>query len=88
MRTALELVQEDVSLHKVRIVSDSMSTLQRIQYLYPCQQVGSSDENKIIDAQASLTERGCDLTFSCCPSHCGARVNELADVAAKEGTAV
>ena len=30
---------KDVSLHKVRIVSDSMSTLLRIQSLHPSQQV-------------------------------------------------
>ena len=58
MRTTHKLVQEDVSLHKVRIVSDSMPTLQRIRYLHPCQQVDNSDENEILDALTTPTERG------------------------------
>ena len=86
MQTALKLVQEDVSLNKVRIVSDSMSTLQRTQNLHPSQQVANSDENKILDALASLTDIECHLTFTMCPNHSGIHGNELADVAAKEGT--
>ena len=85
---ALKLVQEDVSLHKLRIVSDSMSTLQFIKNLHLSQQVAKSDENKILNALASHTKRGCHLTFTCCPSHSGVRGNELADMAAKQGTTV
>ena len=88
VRTALKLVQKDVSLHKVRIVSDSVSTLQRIQNLHSSQQEVSSDENEILDALASHTDRACYFTFTQCPSHSGIRVNELADVATKEGTTV
>ena len=82
------MVQENVSLHKVRIVSDSMSTLQRIQNLHPSQQVANSNENGILDTLASLTNRGCHLTFTWCPGYSGIRSNESADVAAKEGTTV
>ena len=88
MRTPLTLVQEHVSLHKVRIDSDSMSTLQCIQNLHPSQQVANTDENEILDAMSSPTDRRCHLTFTCCPSHSGISGNELADVAAKEGTTV
>ena len=35
MRTALKLIQEDIFLHKERIVSNSMSTLQQVQDMYP-----------------------------------------------------
>ena len=85
---AHKLVQEDVPLHKVRIVSDSMSTLQQIQNLHPSQQVTNYNENEIHDAFASLTDRGCHLIFTWCLSHSGIRGNGLADVAAKEGTTV
>ena len=70
------------------IVSDSVSTLQRMQNLHLSQQVANSDENKILNALVSLTERGCHLTFTCCPSHSGVCGNKLADVPAKEGTTV
>ena len=82
VRTALNMVQEDVSLHKVQIVSDSMSTLQCIQNLHPSQQVANSDENEILDALDSPTNRGRHLTFTWCPSHSGIRGNQLADMAA------
>ena len=59
-----------------------------MQNLHPSQQVAKSDENEILDALATLTNRGCHLTFSWCPSHSGIRCNELADVAAKEGSTV
>ena len=88
MQTALKLVQGDVSLHKVRIISDSISTLQRIQNLHPFQQVANSDENEILDTLASPTDRGSHLTFTWCHSQSGIRGNELTEVAAKEGTTV
>ena len=88
VRTALILIQEDVSLHKVGIFSDSTSTPQRIQNQHPSQQVANSDEKKIINALASHTKRGCHLTFTWCPNDSGIRGNELADVAAKGGTTV
>ena len=47
-QTALKLILEDVSLHKVRIVADSMSTLQRMQNLHQSQLVADFDENKIL----------------------------------------
>ena len=86
--TALKLAQEDVSHHKMRTVSDVMPTLQRIQNLLPSQQVTNSDENEILDALALLTNIGCRPTFTWCPSHSGVCSNELAYVAAKEGTTV
>ena len=80
-------VLEDASLHKLRIISDSMSTLQKsMQNLHPSQQVANSDKKEIVDAQASHTERRCHLTFTWCPSHPGVRGNELAGVAPKEVT--
>ena len=88
MRTALNLLQEDVSLHRVRIVSDSMSRLQHIQNLPPSQQVASYDENEIPHALVSLTDMGCHLTFIWCTNHSGIRSNELAEVAPKVGTTV
>ena len=77
VQTALNLVQEDVSLHKVCIVSDSMSTLQLIQNLHPFQYAANSDENEILNALASPTNRGCHLNFTRCPSHSGVCGNEL-----------
>ena len=50
------------------------------------QQVDNS--NEILDALASRTEGGCHLTFTWCPSHSGIYSNQLADVAAMEGTTV
>ena len=64
-----------------------MSTLQHIQNLHPSQQVANFDENEILGAVA-CTNRGCHLTFTWCPSHSGICSNQLADVAAKEGTTV
>ena len=86
--TSLEQVPEDVSLQKMRIASYGMSTLQRIQNRHPFQQVANSDENEILDFLVSHTDTGCHLTLSWCPIHSGIRGNELADVAAKEGTTV
>ena len=86
VQTVLKLVQEDVSLHRVCIVSDNMSTLQRIQNLHPFQQVFNSDENKIHEDLASPTNRECNPTFTWCPSYSGIHSKELADVAAKEET--
>ena len=88
MRTALKLVLVDVSFHKVRIVSDGMSALQRIQNLHPSYKVAKSDENEILVTLASPTDRGCHLTFTWCHSHFGINGSELADVATKEGTTV
>ena len=88
VRTALYLVQEDVSLHRVRIVSDSMSTLQHMQNLHPSKQVANSDENVILDTLSSPTDRGCHLTFTWCSSHSGICGSELADLDAKEVTTV
>ena len=85
MRTALKLAQEDVSLHKVRIISDSVSTLQCIQNLHTSQQAANSDENEILDALAMPSDRGCHFTFTWCPSHSGICGNEIADMVAKEG---
>ena len=51
-------------------------------------QDAKSDENEILDALASPTERGCNLTFICCHHHSGVRSNELADMAVKEGTSL
>ena len=85
VRTALKLVQEDVSLHKMHIVSDRMSTLQQIQSLHPSQQVANSNGNVILDTLASITKRGCHLAFTWCPSHSGVCSKELADMAAKGG---
>ena len=76
VRTALKLIQEDVSLHTVRIVSDSMSTLQRIRNVYPPHQFANSDERDILDTLFWLTERGCHLTSTWCPNHSGVRGNE------------
>ena len=87
MRIALKL-EQDVYHLKVRIVSDSMSTLQRIQNLHPSQQVANSDEIEILEALALPTEGGCNLSFTWCPCHHGVRSNELADEATKEGTTV
>ena len=81
-----KLAQEDVSLHRVHVISDSMSTLQQIQNLHPFQQVANSDKNEILDALALPTKTGCHFTFTWRPSHSGVSNNELADVAAKEGT--
>ena len=88
MQTALNLVQEDVSLHKVCMVSDSMSTFQCVQNLHPSQQVANSVESEILDALASPTNNRCHPTFTWCPSHSCIRGNEIGDVAAKEGTTV
>ena len=60
VRTALKQVQEDVSIHKVRFVSDSMWTLQQMQNMHPSQRVANSDDNKKIDALASLLRYGRD----------------------------
>ena len=87
-RTALKLVQEDVSLQMVRISSNSMSILQGIQNRHPSHQVANSGENEILDALTLLTNRGCNLSLIRCPSHSGIRSNELADLAAKNGTTV
>ena len=78
VRTAL--VPENDSLHKARIISGSMSTLQRIPSQHPSQQATNSDENEILDALVSLTVRRCHLTFKWCPSNSVVRGNELADV--------
>ena len=88
MRVALKLVQEDVSLHLVRIISDNMSTLQHVLSLHPSQLVANSDENENLDALASLTKRGYHFTFKWCPNHSGIHGNELADMAAKDVTTV
>ena len=64
VRTSIKLVQEDVSLNKMHIVKDSMSTCQRIRSKHPSQQIANSDESEIRDALVSLTNRGCHLTFS------------------------
>ena len=77
-----------VSLHKVRIASDSLSALQRIQNRNISQNVANSDENMIPDALASHTNRECHVTFTWYRSHSGICGNELADVAVNEETAV
>ena len=88
MRTDLNLEQEDVSLHNVRIVSDGMSTLQRIQSLLPSQQVTNSDKNEILDALTSLADSGRHLNLTRCPSHFAIRGKQLTDEADNEGTTV
>ena len=65
-----------------------MSRLKRIQNLHPSQQAANSDEDEILDTLASPTNRGCHLTFTWYPSQSGIRGNQLADMAAKEGTTV
>ena len=85
---ALTLMQEEVSIHRIRIVSDSMSVLRRIQHLHPLRQVFNSDEDDIINALASITDGGFHLTFICCPSHSGVRGNELADLAINQSSSV
>ena len=59
-----------------------------MQNLHPSQQLASSDENYILDALVSLSERGCHLTFTWCPSHSSVRGGDLADMVAKERTTV
>ena len=81
---ALKLAQENVSLHKVHTISDSMSTPQQIQNLHPSQQVANSDENEILSALAAPTERKYHLIFTWCPSHSGVHGNELADTTTVE----
>ena len=56
--TALKLVQQDVSLLKVCIVSNGMSRIQQIQNLHPSKQVANSDKNKIVDALTCLLRKG------------------------------
>ena len=77
VRTALNLVQEDVSLHKVCIVSDSMSTLQLIQNLHPSQYAADENSDENLNVLASLTNKGCHHNVTRCPSHSGVRGNEL-----------
>ena len=72
----------------MRIISDSMSTLQQIQNLHPSQKAAMCDEDDILDALISHTERECHLTVTWCPSHSGVGSNELADEVAEEGTTV
>ena len=67
---------------------NSMLTLQHIQNLHPSQQAVNSDENKMLHALASRTDRVYNLTFTRCSSNSGISGNELADVASNEGTAV
>ena len=61
-----------MSLNKLRTVSDSMSTLQQIQYRHQSQQDANSEENDILDALASPTDRWCHLTL---PPHVSKLMN-------------
>ena len=88
IRMALKLVQKDVSLHTLYIISDRMSTLQCLQNLHPSQQVANSDKNEILYALVLPIERGCHHTFTWCHSLSEVHSNELANMAAKERTTV
>ena len=85
VKTALETIQKDSSIHKARIVSDSLSVLQRLQQASPPDPPRDQDERDILEYLSSLNERGCRLTFTWCPSHSGVPGNELADAHAKQG---
>ena len=81
---ALEVI-EDAQWKECRLVTDSQSTIQRLNNLRPSDPPRDQDECDILQLLASIWKNGCKVTFTWCPSHCGIRGNELADEAAKQG---
>ena len=85
VKRALEIIQADPTINTARIVSDSLSVLLRLQNLHPSEPIPDNDERDIMMLLSEVTCRGCQLTFTWCPSHCGVIGNELADRQAKDG---
>ena len=82
---ALKVIQAEVHVQKARIVSDSQSVLLRIQVTHPSQPCNNKDEHTVLKTLSMLWARNCQVTFTCCPGHCGITGNELAASQAKKG---
>ena len=87
IKKALQIIQTERSPQKVRIMSDSQSVLLRIANLQPAIPFKSADESDILSLLAALHDEGHQITFTCCPSHCGVVGNEMADEQAQKGAA-
>ena len=72
VKKALQIIQTKESPRRVRIVSDSQSVLLRVANLQPDIPLGSANESDILSLLAVLHHEGHQITFTWCPSHCGA----------------
>ena len=88
VKKALEILSEKTSIQKTRIVSDSQLVFMRLQNLLPAFPLKQKVERDILTLLHTLNDKGCQVAFTWCPSHCGVAGNELADVKAKERTTV
>ena len=74
-----------MQVQKARIVSDSQSSLLRIQATHSSQPYNDRDEHTVLKTLSMLMARSCQVTFTWCSGHCGITGNELADAQAKKG---
>ncbi|CAI9724992.1 RNA-directed DNA polymerase from mobile element jockey [Octopus vulgaris] len=85
-KKALQEVLTEEGVSRVRIVSDSLSTLQKIKAAHPSLPTKTEDECEILILLLNLSDNGCQITFAWRPRHCGIPGNDLADEKAKAGT--
>ena len=74
---------EDMS---IRIVTDSQSTMMRLENTWTTKTPNDHIEANIIKSLEKCAQNGAKFTMVWCPSHCGTEGNEAADKLAEEGT--
>jgi len=82
---ALQETNEHYKEKKIRIVTDSKSTIDTIKGLNGTSKLKSHLDSNILNELLKCNNNHIDLTFTWCPSHCGVPGNERADDLADRG---